>query len=298
MRKFGGSIENITGAITLGARNVDKQMHRIVETLNVETEDLRQKQTNLQTFDDSIVTFNDNFEEMEQSLDDMIGNLGQSVACAKRLELASNTSSSHVKDISEDISNLESMSNNITQIVSTIMEISSQTNLLALNASIEAARAGEAGRGFAVVADEIRVLSNSTAQATENISEQITQIQGLITNVVSVLNDSTRDFTANAEESGEVLHLLTNMNESVSRAGQMNQNLKGSLQTFVENKDMIVAMFQSIQENIVTCLDASIEAQESAKMQSETSEQLMSESGRLSELATDFRETTSHFKRV
>ena len=78
----------------------------------------------------------------------------------------------------------------------------------------------------------------------------------------------------------------------------MNQNLKGSLQTFVENKDMIVAMFQSIQENIVTCLDASIEAQESAKMQSETSEQLMSESGRLSELATDFRETTSHFKRV
>ena len=78
----------------------------------------------------------------------------------------------------------------------------------------------------------------------------------------------------------------------------MNQNLKGSLQTFVENKDMIVAMFQSIQENIVTCLDASIEAQESAKMKSETSEQLMSEGGRLSELATDFRETTSHFKRV
>ena len=64
----------------------------------------------------------------------------------------------------------------VQAITETILGISSQTNLLALNASIEAARAGEAGKGFAVVADEIRALSESTREATEEISKIIERL--------------------------------------------------------------------------------------------------------------------------
>ena len=75
----------------------------------------------------------------------------------------------------------------IGDVVAMISAIASQTNLLALNATIEAARAGEAGRGFAVVAAEVKEPASQTARATEDITRQISRIQGATAGVVGAL---------------------------------------------------------------------------------------------------------------
>ena len=75
----------------------------------------------------------------------------------------------------------------IGEVVRLISDIAGQTNLLALNATIEAARAGEAGRGFAVVASEVKALAGQTARATEDISNQITEIQVATGQVVTAI---------------------------------------------------------------------------------------------------------------
>ncbi len=85
----------------------------------------------------------------------------------------------------ETVKSLELEAGKVGEVIQLISDIAEQTNLLALNATIEAARAGEAGKGFAVVASEVKGLATQTAKATEDISRQITSIQGATTDAVS-----------------------------------------------------------------------------------------------------------------
>ncbi len=75
----------------------------------------------------------------------------------------------------------------ISEVVKLIEGIAGQTNLLALNATIEAARAGEAGKGFAVVAGEVKNLASKTADATNDVTERITQIQSVTDRAVEAI---------------------------------------------------------------------------------------------------------------
>jgi len=72
-------------------------------------------------------------------------------------------------------------------IVELIGNITGQINLLALNATIESARAGEAGRGFAVVASEVKNLANQAKGATDTISREIEQLNGVASDVAGSL---------------------------------------------------------------------------------------------------------------
>lgn len=90
----------------------------------------------------------------------------------------SNEAAEEILATSTTLGSLAESANSIGQIIDMINDIAEQTNLLALNATIEAARAGDAGRGFAVVASEVKNLATQTAKATEEVTAQITQIQG------------------------------------------------------------------------------------------------------------------------
>ena len=96
---------------------------------------------------------------------------------------------SQVEQTNARISDLAQSASRIGEVVKMISAVAEQTNLLALNATIEAARAGEAGRGFAVVASEVKALAAQTAKATEEISEQIGQMQSATNQSVSSIQE-------------------------------------------------------------------------------------------------------------
>jgi len=83
---------------------------------------------------------------------------------------------------------LSEAAGSMSSIVQLIGDITGQINLLALNATIESARAGEAGRGFAVVAAEVKNLANQAKQATDKIGQEISNLNGISSDVVGALN--------------------------------------------------------------------------------------------------------------
>jgi PAS domain S-box-containing protein len=112
----------------------------------------------------------------------------------------------HTQETARRIKHLGEASQEISEVVRLIEELSDRTTVLALNASIQAAAAGEAGRGFAVVAEEVQRLAERATGATREIEKLVKSIQAETSEVVVGVEEATREVVSGsqlAQQAGE-----------------------------------------------------------------------------------------------
>jgi methyl-accepting chemotaxis protein len=136
-----------------------------------------------------------------QELSASIGEITRQVTHASEI---ARSAVDNARRTTDKVGALAAASEKIGKVVGLIQDIAAQTNLLALNATIEAARAGEAGRGFAVVAAEVKNLAGQTTKATEEITGQISTIQGATREAVAAIEDISRTIDRMNEASSAI----------------------------------------------------------------------------------------------
>ena len=187
-------------------------------------------------------------EELSASINDISQQAAHAAGIASRAV-------GQARDTDGTVQGLAQSAGRIGEVVGLINTIAAQTNLLALNATIEAARAGEAGRGFAVVASEVKSLASQTAKATEEISEQIADIQKVageaidaikgIGGIIGEVNEVATAIAAAVQQQGAATQEIT---RSTQFAAQGTKNVSDNITGVKADADAAAAAAEDVKQ--------------------------------------------------
>ena len=138
------------------------------------------------------------------------------------------------------VEQLAKAASRIGDVVELINAIAGQTNLLALNATIEAARAGEAGRGFAVVAAEVKALADQTAKATNEIGQQVIDIQAATKESVGAI----KEISGTIEKLSEISSAIA---AAVEQQGAATQEISRNVQQAAQGTHQVSSHVADVQ---------------------------------------------------
>jgi methyl-accepting chemotaxis protein len=150
---------------------------------------------------------------------------------------------------------IQTSSQRIAEIIGTIDGIAFQTNILALNAAVEAARAGEQGRGFAVVAGEVRSLAQRSAQAAREIKaligtsvEKVQAGSALVDDAGRTMKDIVAQVQRVTDLVGEITSSSREQSQGIEQVGTAIGDLDRATQQNAALVEQSAAAAQSLRE--------------------------------------------------
>jgi methyl-accepting chemotaxis protein len=293
VRDLGGMI----GQVSQSVLQMNTALNELKDTTHSVSREAGASADNASSVSAATEQMSSNMDSVAAASEEATTNVGVVTSAAKEMagtvkEIAENTEKaraisseavSQTGSASERVNQLGVSAREIGKVTEVITEISEQTNLLALNATIEAARAGEAGKGFAVVANEIKELAKQTAEATQEIKQQIVEIQtvtgatvediGGISSIINNINDIvTAIATAVEEQSATTRDIAENIdqaalgmqevNERVSDSSQVATDIAESIATVSSASAVISQSSNGVRSNVAGLETLSIQLQE------------------------------------
>ena len=285
INEFISKLENIMKVITANSKNLDNSVSNVArkaENANASACDIsavmeelsatmEEVAATVRSVDEETATANDKVNNMSEETSEILDYAKQMNERATGLEKtaesnkneANNMVSVIVQELKEAMEKSRQVEN-VAQLTTDILSISSQTNLLALNASIEAARAGEAGKGFAVVADEIRQLAESskdTANNIQGINEMVIEsVHGLINSANNItefiegtiLPDYDKFVTIGQQYNADATHI----NDTMNNFEKLSSDLAGIINSITGSIDGITKAVEESADGVASAADS------------------------------------------
>jgi methyl-accepting chemotaxis protein len=236
-------VQDVAEQVRQLSESVRSQAAQVQSTAEAEQQSLRSMSANLTQATDQLTQVAALSDQSNQSAERAAQATQAALAAVDGTVKGMDGLRESISEMEKRFKRLGERSQEISTVVQLINSISERTHVLALNASMQAATAGEAGRGFAVVAEEVQRLSDSSRQATAQISQLVANIQGETNETLFTVNRLI----------GEVV----NQSELAQRAGaQMTQTQQTTAQLVSLVRQ--IAQFSQEQAKLASTLQQSV----------------------------------------
>lgn len=238
-----------------------------------------------------------------------ISTVGEGISTAAQftssLSKLTQAGSEDMRKLTVVMESIQSSSNEILSVVTTLDNFAQQTDLLAMNASIEAAHSGAAGKGFAVIAHEIKNLAAQTSQWSKKIADIIASViksidDGAVltskvnTSLMQIENDSIASAErVNAAWDGMKVQQIAG-NEIAKDSSGLAKSAK-HMRAEIESQNRFAT---SVMDNMQDLMKASEAVNEASSEISSFTETLSSEAQNLASLAENTAKTAKELMEI
>ncbi|WP_419095813.1 methyl-accepting chemotaxis protein [Halalkalibacter suaedae] len=304
------SVNHVSDQVTTVSTNIhndNKYVAEISQQVALSTEELASGSQNISSdLSEAVDLISDMKNTFEQNLNDStrstvlsqeavdVINQGKETIKKQEQLMNDNIQASHlIKTSTEEFSSYFKQIENMAKFVA---DIAGQTNLLALNAAIEAARAGEAGKGFAVVADEVRKLAEETNNATKQIFDMVSKLNGGMTTIMSAIENGS-EIVANQKDSMVfTANSFVEIEQKVNEIGQQIRVVAKGMESTQEKSFQILSNVESISAVTEQSAAGTEEISASATEQLQSLDRVTDKINQLKEMTDDLNNQLSHFK--
>jgi methyl-accepting chemotaxis protein len=287
-----GSVDNLTVAsneLTDLAGRVGEAATNTSEKSNTVAAAAEEMSVNMNSVAAATGSTAENINMVAAATEEMTSTVGEIAQSTEKTRNISETAVDRVRQAAVKVDELGRAAQEVGKVTAVISEISEQTNLLSLNATIEAARAGEAGKGFAVVANEIKELARQTADATQDISKIITEIQGSIELTVGEISEVTKVIE-------EVNGLVTSVAAAIEEQSATTREIAGSI---AQASQGIAEINENISQSTAVAGEISADIASVSSVAGEltqSSTEVNTSADNLKRLGAELREVVQRFK--
>ncbi|WP_018934066.1 methyl-accepting chemotaxis protein [Gracilibacillus lacisalsi] len=282
--------------VQVGSEQITTTMEELATGSEQQAESVAELSSLMETFSDKVKDANKNGDYILQSSNQVqeLTENGSSLMASSNQQMVK--IDQIVQDAVQKVQGLDQQSQEISKLVSVIMDIAEQTNLLALNAAIEAARAGEHGQGFAVVADEVRKLA-------EQVSVSVTDITGIVDTIQAESSNVAQSLQGGYKEVEHGTNLIKNTDETFKNITGSLSEMASNIQTVSSNLADISQSSNTMSVSIENIASTSEEAAAGVEQTTASSQQTSSSmesvadsSEQLAKLSEDLRKLVGQFK--